>query len=127
MLERMGPAWGGYHRLRVAETTDALALYIVRASGIDDVGEKSPKFTAVRQLVRAWRERHFDAYPPNFDKESENAFLYRYDLDWRLRRLRFRDALTLPNVLSICRSRMPAIRRNAARWWRKRGWKLSEN
>ncbi|HWT00156.1 MAG TPA: patatin-like protein [Pyrinomonadaceae bacterium] len=103
--EGMGPGWGGCQRLRVAETTDELALMLTRAAGFD---AESDEFRALRyDLVTEWRNQRYDPYglngrkspPPDFmkasdqekvrDKFSENLFLFRYDLKWRLRRLRF--------------------------------------
>jgi hypothetical protein len=60
MIELMETAWGGYQRLRVAQTTDELALMFSRAVGLD---EKSDEFIAIRELVRAWRRGKYDAYP----------------------------------------------------------------
>ncbi|HEY0385722.1 MAG TPA: patatin-like protein, partial [Pyrinomonadaceae bacterium] len=108
MIERMGSAWGGYQRLRVAETTDELVMMIGRAAGFD---EQSDEYMAIRYLVRTWRFENYDAYGEGFKghldnelpeaqrqalqqagaetKDSENLFLYQYDLKWRLRRLKF--------------------------------------
>jgi len=113
MISRMGSAWGGYHRLRVAETTDEMVKIISQAAGFD---LESAESQAVRQLVRTWRMQNFDAYggdkkgtlpddrqsatptdpsDPNNPaqsaeaKEMENCFLYKYDLKWRVRRLKF--------------------------------------
>lgn len=108
MIERMGSAWGGYQRLRVSETTDELVTMIGRAAGFD---EQSDEYVAIRYLVRTWRFQNYDAYRDGFKgylqnelppeqvkalkearaekKDSENFFLYQYDLKWRLRRLKF--------------------------------------
>lgn len=95
MIELMGTAWGGYQRLRVAQTTDDLALIFSRAAGFD---EKSDEFIAIRDLVRVWRSDKYDAYAKaqketelngGNGKISENQFLYYYDLNWRIRRLKF--------------------------------------
>ena len=100
MIGRMGSAWGGYQRLRVAEASDELALIISRAAGFD---EDSAELEAIRQLVRTWRRQNYSAYGLGkrgvFDddstdagagkKSTENKFLYQYDLKWRLRRLKF--------------------------------------
>ena len=99
MIERMGSGWGGYQRLRVAETTDELVRIIANAAGFDD---ETDEFLAIRYLVRAWRNEKYDPYAtrdpkdeqtsegwgPGQPKYSEGWFLYQYDLRWRLRRLR---------------------------------------
>ncbi|HEY0405283.1 MAG TPA: patatin-like protein [Pyrinomonadaceae bacterium] len=104
MIVLMGSSWGGYQRLRVSETTDDLTRIITRAAGLD---EESDEFMAIRYLTRVWRSQNYDANKegrkgeidlrgwspetadPLLDKESENQFLFRYDLNWRLRRLKF--------------------------------------
>jgi patatin-related protein len=113
MIGRMGSAWGGYHRLRVAETTDEMERILTQAAGFDP---ESAESQAVRYLVRTWRMQNFDAYgkgtkgtlPDNIrsgstidtsrpddtsahakPKETENSFLYKYDIKWRVRRLKF--------------------------------------
>jgi patatin-related protein len=100
MIDRMGSAWGGYQRLRVAEASDEMALIISRAAGFD---EDSAELQAIRQLVRTWRRQNYSAYGlgkkgeldddstyAGADKKStENAFLFQHDMKWRLRRLKF--------------------------------------
>jgi patatin-related protein len=89
MVVAYGAAYGGYHRVKVAALTDELARIIVRAANF---GEDSDEFTAVRELVRAWRDRTYSIS----EKESEghkklpqSRFLLDFDLDYRLRRLGF--------------------------------------
>ena len=99
MIRQYGIAYGGYHRLKVAGLTDELAGLLTRISQFDD---RSDEFYAIRYLVRAWREMRFVPYLPPaagstsrgsndapVQAESENAFLARYDLPYRLRRLEF--------------------------------------
>jgi patatin-related protein len=99
MIRLYGIAYGGYHRLKVAGLTDELAGLLTRISQFDD---RSDEFYAIRYLVRAWREMRFVPYLPRVAgntsresndapvrAESENAFLARYDLPYRLRRLEF--------------------------------------
>lgn len=113
MIELMGSAWGGYQRLRVAETTDELVMMIGRAAGFDD---QSDEYMAIRYLVRTWRFQNYDAYGTGTKgyldneaptpgvleqaKASENYFLYQYDLRWRLRRLKF--VLSKAEEISCC-------------------------
>jgi len=93
LLHEKGIAWGGYQRLRIATVTDDLALLITRVLDLDEI---SDELRAVRSLVRAWRRRRYDdhaqaeAYSdaPG-GKHTEIEFLFRFDILFRLRRLRF--------------------------------------
>jgi patatin-related protein len=88
MVEMYGFAYGSYHRLRAAATTDWLATVVSRAAGL---GDASDRVQAIRHLVRAWRMERYshvpDPGPP--PRESENQFLLDYDLDFRIRRLAY--------------------------------------
>src|SRR5262249_35380728 len=85
LIKTMGPAWGGYQRLRVAETTDDLVLIVTRAAGFS---EASDEFLGIRYLVRAWRNENFA--PRRAGKQlPENLFLYFFDLKRHIRRLKF--------------------------------------
>ena len=90
MINSEGVAYGAYHRLKIAVLTDGLAGIITRTAGFD---QDSDEFYAIRHLARAWRERHYDAYLPanggGPNKETQNTFLLRYDLGYRIRRLVF--------------------------------------
>ena len=98
MIGLYGVAYGGYHRLKVAALTDELAGLLTRISQYDD---RSDEFYAIRYLVRAWRGMHFADYKSRVaghttytgsapvQVETENEFLARYDLPYRLRRLEF--------------------------------------
>ena len=89
MIEIMGTAWGGYHALRVQEITADLTRIIASAGGFK---EESHEFGVIQNLVRAWRIQN---YFPRFSErrspsqESENAFLYDFDLQRQIRRLKF--------------------------------------
>lgn len=85
MVEHYGASYGAYHRLRVAYVTDELSRLVARLSGFD---ESSDERLAVRYLVGAWRTRHYAAYREP-GRQTENEFLFRLDLWWRLRRLSF--------------------------------------
>jgi patatin-related protein len=88
MVHAHGVAYGGYHRLRVSATTDWLARVLGRAAGINDA---SDHVLALRHLVRAWREKMYAPYPPFpgqvAPRKSENLFLLKFDLAFRIRRL----------------------------------------
>jgi patatin-related protein len=89
MIEKYGKAWANYHRLRVATTTDDLALLVVYAAGFDAESDES---LVIRDLVRVWRSQKYDAYPDpaaGQPKQSEQAFLTQFDLQWAIRLLRF--------------------------------------
>lgn len=85
MIQARGLAWAGYQHLRVTEATDDLALLITRVAGFDD---DSDEFRAVREIVRRWRDRNYDP-DGKCNKQTEHAFLRRFDISWRLRRLRY--------------------------------------
>jgi patatin-related protein len=89
MIDKMGTAWGGYHALRVQEITAELTRIIASAAGFK---EEAHEFAAIQNLVRAWRIRkyvpHFST-PRRSGEESENAFLYDFDLQRQIRRLKF--------------------------------------
>jgi len=89
LIKLMGPAWGGYQRLRVAETTDDLVSIVTRAAGFND---DSDEFSAIRYLVRAWRSENYAVRPgegKDKDKHTENRFLYYFDIRRHIRRLKF--------------------------------------
>jgi len=79
-----GIAYGGYHRLKVSSLTEWLAELVARAANLD---LESDDFTAVRYLMRAWRDDHYAPFASA--KATENRFLMDYDLPYRIRRLEF--------------------------------------
>jgi patatin-related protein len=94
VAQQKGPIAYPYYRLRVAALTDSLAKMVTHRAGYD---EESDYYLAVRDLVFAWRRRHFsrgeeidhdieDTKPPS---QTPMRFLRDYDYDYRLRRLRF--------------------------------------
>jgi patatin-related protein len=89
MIDRYGIAYGSYHRLKVAQVTDQIARSFAAAAGFR---AGSDAFEAARHLVRAWRDHHY-AHHVDRDRpggrESFNRFLLTYDLEYRMRRLRF--------------------------------------
>jgi patatin-related protein len=88
-------SWGGYQRLRVAEVTDDLALLVSRAAGFD---EESDEFTAIRYLVRDWRDDNFYDSDVAGGKRPQVVFLLLFDMMWLVRRLKF--VLTKINEIS---------------------------
>ena len=84
MVARYGPGYGGYQRLRVSGTTDELADMITRATGLN---RTSNHFVVIRELIRAWRNQTFPDKAPG--PRTYNEFLYRFDLQYPLRRLAF--------------------------------------
>ena len=79
-----GIQYGGYHRLKVASVADDLAALVTRLAGFD---EESDEYSAIRCFVEAWIHRH---HPEDGTGEaSQNEFLLRYDLGYRLRRTGF--------------------------------------
>lgn len=85
MVEKQGfgDRYPPYHHLRVYETSDGLARIVTRAA---QLATDSDEYYFVRMLVRSWREANFSAYRTD-GKKTENAFLFDYDADYRLRRL----------------------------------------
>ena len=85
MVEKpgFGDKYPPYHHLRVYETSDGLARIVTRAA---QLATDSDEYYFVRMLVRSWREANFSAYRTE-SKKTENAFLFDYDADYRLRRL----------------------------------------
>jgi patatin-related protein len=85
LIAAHGPAYGGYHRLRVATLTDELAGTIADQAR---VAPASDIRRALRWVVRAWRNTQFarDAAPP---RTSEVAFLRRFDVSFQRRRAVF--------------------------------------
>lgn len=89
MIERYGVSYGAYHQLRVAQVTDDIAAVVCRINGFD---EEAGRATAVGHLVEAWRRKHYAPYrlpAESQDRATENEFLFRFDMSWRLRRLVF--------------------------------------
>ena len=81
--EGYGDFYPRYHHLRVFDTTDNLAEIVTRLAGYET---ESDQYSFLREVLRAWREAHYSAYAvPR--KETENAFLDRFDTNYRLRRL----------------------------------------
>ncbi len=72
-----------YHHLRVYGTTDGLSAIVAGLAGHQPDSDVA---LYLRQILRAWRDDGFSAYHAE-GRETENAFLSRYDLDFRLRRL----------------------------------------
>ena len=99
MIQAQGVAYGGYHRLKLGALTDELAELIARVSDFDPQSDES---VAIRYFVREWRKKYYrpdinHSGRPNIDTTNgdaeeiatENAFLLRYDLAYRIRRLDF--------------------------------------
>jgi patatin-related protein len=92
MIRRFGTAYGGYHRLKVGALTDEIAGWIARAADFDP---NSDHVLGIRLLVGAWRSGTFERDVATQRRReaspaaTENQFLYRYDLSFRIRRLRF--------------------------------------
>jgi len=106
MDKRNDLSWGGYQRLRVADVTDDLTLLVARAAGFD---EESDEFTAIRYLVREWRDdKYYDPLPAgeeevrtrlaDADAEPQVMFLLHFDMMWLVRRMKF--VLTKINEIS---------------------------
>lgn len=80
-----------YYRLRIATLTDDLARIVARKIGISEDGEN---FRVIRALVQAWRKQNFGNYrkensPVDGREKTVLYFLREFDINYRLRRLRF--------------------------------------
>jgi patatin-related protein len=78
-----------YHRLKIATVLDDLAELVVNLSGYSS---DSDEYSGARCFVQAWFERHFPEGEPRPQQWTQNEFLLRYDVRYRLRRLNFLDA-----------------------------------
>jgi patatin-related protein len=81
-----GLPYVAYHRLKVAGVLDDLALMVTRVSGFSD---ESDEFAAIRCLIQAWAEQRYPEEPEQPGQLTQNEFLLRFDLSYRLRRLNF--------------------------------------
>ena len=86
MIKRKGISYGGYHRLKVAALTGELAAIVVDALNLE---VDSDEFTAIRELIRAWRDQRYDERETSSGKPSQNKFVMDFDINYRLRRLSF--------------------------------------
>jgi patatin-related protein len=86
MVSYFGRAVLPYRQLRVFDTTDRLAEQLALAWGQDPQGDR---FQALRGLVRRWRDAHFSDRAQEQAREPLNEFLYRFDFDYRVRRVAF--------------------------------------
>ena len=102
MVDKFGIYYLPYRRLRIAAVTDALAKLIARILKLE---EESASFSAVRVLIRAWRDQHYPDYhrtdlPPipegtelteqqKEERYTSNQLLMHYDFAYWLRRLNF--------------------------------------
>ncbi|MGF1630018.1 MAG: patatin-like protein [Kiloniellaceae bacterium] len=78
-----GDKYPPYHHLRVYDVSDTLARTISCAAGFT---VESDEYYFIRLLVRAWRDANYAAYRED-GKQTENAFLDYFDIDYRARRL----------------------------------------
>src|SRR6266508_285667 len=84
-VRKYGTTYYSYHHVRVAMVTDDISRLITRSIGFD---ENSDQLTAIRLLVRVWRDKKYSRNSEE-GKETENKFMYRVDIGYRIRRLRF--------------------------------------
>ncbi len=91
IVKQKGPSVVPYYRLRISSLTDDIARLVTRKVGFDTDSEY---FRAIYALVNAWRGMNYDFYLSEKSKNIEKkdtvlGFLRSYDLNYRLRRLRF--------------------------------------
>ncbi len=102
-----GETYPLYHHLRVYGATDTLSALAGHLAGFDP---RSDETAYMRQIVRAWREAHFSAYRSP-DKATEMAFLSRFDIDFRLRRLVHLRAILDAQMRGRLADILPGLRR----------------
>ncbi|KGJ04347.1 patatin-related protein [Paracoccus halophilus] len=78
-----GNGYALYHHLRVYDTTDSLTGIVARMAGYR---HDSDQAIYLRQILRAWREDHFQPYHQP-GRQPESVFLSNFDIGFRLRRL----------------------------------------
>jgi patatin-related protein len=115
LLNKVGPLFVADQLLKVSAVSDWLALVATRHLGFNETGDY---FRIVRLIVRAWRDANFASVPAKAElsgnspengaddsadgttsddavgkekpaKSSETLFIYRYDLAFRISRLRY--------------------------------------
>lgn len=85
-----GPSYVAYHHLRLDAVLSDLSATWARAMGWDETSQQEAN---LRQILRdAWCEKKYSADAQK-GRLSENDILYRLDIAWRLRRLRFMQDL----------------------------------
>ncbi len=86
MVRFYGTAFLAYRRMRVSSTADELAYAVARRWDIDF---GSDHLYALSALLREWRNLHYQEDPEDGKQETVNAFLDRFDIDYRIRKLSF--------------------------------------
>lgn len=102
MIEKLGPGYGSYHRLKVSGICDAIAEYLTTCWRWP---RDSEPHHGIRHLLNAWRQKHYSIYKKinpyqasqstqteagsNKTELTENAFISEFDLYFGIRRLRF--------------------------------------
>jgi hypothetical protein len=85
MIEQYGETYGVYHQLRVTQVTDDLASLVAEKIGCE---EESEVWRNIRKNLKKWRSETFFSDPVE-GQLPENEFLHKFDIGWRIRRLRF--------------------------------------
>lgn len=86
MVRYYGTAFLAYRRMRVSSATDELAYAVARHWGVDF---RSDYWYALAALLREWCNLHYQEDPEDGRHETINAFLDRFDIDYRIRKLSF--------------------------------------
>jgi patatin-related protein len=80
LKQKTGGSYTAYERLKIASVTDDLVDLVAKALEMDP---RSGLGSAMRMLTDAWRER------PNTSVDGSRQFLLDFDINYRLRRLRY--------------------------------------
>jgi patatin-related protein len=87
MIVKYGVGYGVYHQLRVTQVTHDLGTLVTQVLGSE---EESDLWKQCRSVLKTWREENYAPNPGKGEgKATENEFLYKLDISWRIRRLRF--------------------------------------
>lgn len=90
-----GPGYPAYHNIRLESVLSNLSTAWARAMGWD---EDSPQEKDLHEILHAWSARKYSTEAHGKEKEplskndvvySENDIMYRLDVTWRLRRIKF--------------------------------------
>ena len=85
MIAAKGVSYGGYHRLKVSLLTQEVAEILTAAAGRRP---DSPFAAAFHAIVNKWTKESYSETHGN-GKDTQNQLLVDFDLNYRIRRLRF--------------------------------------
>jgi patatin-related protein len=90
LVEARGTGFAGYHWLRVESVIEDLAVLF---GGLVGAPSGREYLVAIRGMLKAWRDLRYAATPEP-GKRTLGRFLWRFDVDYRYRRLSFLERRT---------------------------------